>query len=341
MIYNPLSSGMSAMKCAMCGKETEYSICGECLSKRIEVIQIPNVIELTECSVCGNFRLDRWKSVDFYDALSHQFFRNALFYEEFELRNFEFEINEDRCLVKLWGDLRGHALKLEKEAKIRIKRVACEKCSRQSGGYYESIIQIRANKRKIREEEIKFIIDMIKSLLERESDNPRAFVTKIETKREGVDIYLGDKKIGEKISRSVAKSFGAEIKESKKIAGKRDGKDLYRFTYLIKFPEYLKGDVVEDNGVIAVVSNVEKKKALSIKNGKSINLKSPKLIARREDIFESYVVNLDDKTLEVIDPESYKVITIEKPEMEFSVGDKVYLVRYEDKVLAIHPSLIS
>jgi len=328
------------MKCAMCGKESEYSVCGECLSKRIEIVKIPNVIELTECSVCGSFRLDRWRNVDFYDALSRQFFRKALFHEEFELRDFEFKVSEDRCLVKLRGNLRGHALELEKETKIRIRRIACEKCSRQSGGYYESIIQIRANKRKIREEEIELVIDMMESLLKRESDNPKAFVTKIETKREGLDIYLGDKKIGEKISRSIAKSFGAEIKESKKIAGREDGRDFYRFTYLIKFPEYLKGDVVEDNGVIAVVSNVEKKKALSIKNGKTINLKNPKLVARRESISESYVVNLDENALEVIDPESYKVITVEKPEMEFSVGDKVYLVRYGDRVLAVHPSLI-
>ena len=327
------------MKCAVCGKETEYGVCGECLAKREEIVRIPDIIELTECSVCGSFRLDRWRRVDFYEALSHQLFKKALFHEEFELRDVEFDVREDRCVVKMRGNLRGDFLELERETRIRVRRIACEKCSRQSGGYYEAIIQIRAGNRAIREEEIENVVKSLESLLEKEADNPKAFVTKIETKREGLDIYLGDKKIGEKISRSFAKS-GAEVKVSRKIAGRRDGRDVYRFTYLIKFPEYLKGDVVEDNGVIAVVSNVEKKKALSIKNGRTINLRNPKLIARRGEIQKSYVVNLDENALEVIDPESYGVITIEKPEMEFSIGGEIYLVKCGDKVFGIHPSLM-
>ncbi len=331
---------MLAMRCALCGRESEYSICGECLSKKVELVATPNAIELIQCPICGSYRLNKWKRVDVYEALSYHFFKSAFFYDEFEIDDIDFRLEGNMCKVAIRGSLRGHRIDVEEVFKVKIKRIACEKCSRRSGGYYESVIQIRAKNRLLEDEEIYAVSRAIEDVIEKEADNPKAFVTKIEERKEGIDIYLGDKKIGEKVSRSIARNFGAEIKESKSIAGREDGRDFYRFTYLIKFPEYFKGDIIEENGVIAIVSNAKRKKALSIKDGKTINLRKPKLVARRDEISESYVVNLDESTLEVIDPESYNIVTVEKPEMSFAIGDKVYVVKRGEKIFAIHKSLV-
>ncbi len=328
------------MRCALCGEKSEYNICGKCLAKKIDLVILPNIIEITQCPSCGNYRLDKWRNVNFYEALSYHFFKKTQFYDEFEVKDVEFSGRRDLCFVLITGKLRGKNVEYRGDFKIRIKKISCQRCSRQSGGYYESIIQIRAKNRKLEDEEIEIVTKLIEKIIEREADNPKAFVTKIEEKKEGIAIYVGDKKIGEKISKSIARNLGAEIKESKKIAGREDGRDFYRFTYLIKFPEFFKGDIVEENGIIAVVSNVERKKALSIRDGKTINLRNPRLIARKSEIFESYIVNLDESTIEVIEPESYKTVTIEKPEMSFSIGEKVYLFKHGEKIFAVHSSLI-
>ncbi len=307
------------------------------------MVSFPSVVELTQCSRCGNFRLEKWREVSLFDAIEFHLYRALRIHPEFSVEAIDFvpvgdEIGRYRLTIE--GYVRDYFYVFESEFEVRLKKIACEKCSRQAGGYYEAILQIRADKRKLMQEEIDRIMDIVENAIDREKDNPKAFVSKIETRKEGIDIFLGDKSLGQKLSRIISRETGAETKESSKIAGRDDGRDFYRFTYLLRLPEFFEGDIVKDGDMIAVVRDVSKRKGYNIKTGRSIKLKKPILIARKNDLRESSVLNVDETTIEVLDPFTFKTELAEKPEMGLSVGDTVYVVKHGEKLIAIHPDLV-
>ncbi len=331
------------MKCASCGRESEYSVCGRCLAEKVKVVEIPSVIEILACSRCGRYKLDKWRRVGLSDAVSHNLSKTVSFHEDFWIESVEFHPVGDeigRYRIEVSGKLRDYAYSHSDSFEVRVKKIACKKCSMQAGGYYEAVIQIRADKREISDNELESILGLIYRETEREDTNPKAFISKLVEKKEGVDVYIGDKKLAQKITRQLTKIFGAELKESISIAGREDGRDLYRFTYLVRLPHYQKGDVVKDGEAIALVLNAEKKKAVDVYSGKGINLKSPSVIAKRDRLKTTYVLNVDRDVMEILDPESYESISVKKPDFDFQPGDAVYVAKGGDDVVVIHRSLV-
>ncbi len=103
---------------------------------------------------------------------------------------------------------------------IELKPTICPECSRMSGGYYEGIIQLRGNEKKIQK--------LAELLIEKLSK--RTFIAKSEEKEEGLDIYVGK-------SRAVVEVM-VLLKEktfiTKKLIGRSQGKRLYRTTFLLR-----------------------------------------------------------------------------------------------------------
>jgi len=331
------------MRCASCGRESEYTVCGRCLAEKVKVVEIPSVIEILACSKCGKYRLDKWRRVSLHDAISHHLSRTAGFHEDFRIESVEFRPVGDevgRYMIEVSGRIRDHSFSHSDYFEVRVRKIACKKCSMQAGGYYEAIIQIRADKREISENELESILGLIYRETEREDTNPKAFISKLVEKKEGVDVYLGDKKLAHKIARQLTKSFGAELKESSSIAGREDGRDLYRFTYLVRLPQYQTGDVVRDGETIAVVSNAEKKKAIDVYSGKGVNLKSPVVVSKKDRLKTTFVLNVDRDVMEILDPESYESVAVKKPDFDFQPGDTVYVVK-RGEIVVIHRSLVS
>ncbi len=331
------------MKCASCGRESDYSVCGECLSKSAELISIPPVVEIIQCPKCGDFRTDRWRQVTLEEAVGFNLLKEISIHDEFEIRDFHFYPVGDvigRYRFYVDGTVRDHFHHFETFFEVRLRKIACEKCSRQAGGYYEAILQIRADRRKLRDEEVKRIYDLVESSLLREKGNPKAFVTKIEERKEGIDIFIGDRNLGLKLSRIISKEMGAETKESSKIAGREDGRDFFRFTYLVRLPGFFRGDIVEDEGVVAVVRDVSRRKGYDIRTGKAVRLRDPAVIARKYELKESSVLNVDESTVEILDPFTYQTAIAEKPELTLKIGDRIYVARHGERLIAIHPDLV-
>ncbi|MBE8540533.1 NMD3-related protein [Geoglobus acetivorans] len=332
------------MKCAVCGKESEHPVCGKCLLERIEAVKIPPVVEITVCPKCDAKRLEKWKTISLEEAVEKVLEKETRIHEEVEVLDFSFQpfgLDETgKYQFTFYGKIRDHEFEYSSFFEVRLKKIACEKCSRQAGGYYEAIIQIRADNRELKDEELERIGEIIGAGMDKQRSHPKAFITKIEEKKEGIDIYMGDKKLAQKIARAILKELGGELSESSKIAGRQDGRDIYRFTYSVRLPEYFEGDIVEDDGRTAIVASVQKRKGVDIFTGRTINLKNPKVLVRKEDIMESYVVSADSSALEVLDPETYRYVCVRKPEFEFNAGDSVFVGKGEDQVFVIHKSLV-
>ncbi len=334
-------------RCPVCGKPVEGNLemCPECYAERREVFRLEDIIELVKCPRCEFFKVrGGWKDIPFEDALIEAVYASLRVIPEFEVEDVFISPlargEVGKYVVRLEGSLDGEFISVEKVAEVRVKREVCKRCSREAGGYYESIVQIRADSREISEEELEVVRGIIERVLERERENQKAFISKIVERREGIDYYFGDRNIGKKISRLIADELGGKIIESKKIHTRRDGQDVYRFTYAVRLPAYRKGDIVEENGKICVVTSQKLGKAVSLDSGETVNLRNPKLIARKKEVRESVVVNCDEFVVEVLHPITQEVVQAVKPKIDLKPGDTVFVVEYNDSVYVIPKELV-
>ena len=332
-------------RCPICGKPVEsLDICPECYAERRNVFEIDDIIELTRCPRCGFFKISgRWRDVSFEDALLEVVISKIRVIPEFDVERISVtpltrgEVG--KYSITLNGRMDDVELDVEKVVDVRVLSEVCWKCSREAGGYYEAIVQIRADNRKVSDEEIETVMEIIERILNKERENKKAFVSKIVERKEGIDFYFGDRNIGRKVSRTVIEELGGRIIESKKIHTRKDGRDVYRFTYAVRLPEYRKGDVVEEDGKICVVTSQRLGKAVSI-DGESIRLRNPKLIARREEIVETVVVGCDDFVVEILHPRTHEVVQVRRPKVNIKPGDTIFVVERDDSIYVIPKELV-
>ena len=126
--------------------------------------------------------------------------------------------------IEVTGLLKGKVKKTEKlETKIEIRKRLCKICGKVKGGYYEAIIQIRSDKK----ETVKEALKIVTKGIEKEG----GLITKIEEKN-GIDIYFTPKKIINKVIRKLPQV--KEMKKSYTLVTRKDGKNLYRNTILVR-----------------------------------------------------------------------------------------------------------
>jgi len=333
------------MKCAICGRESQKSICSKCYVERNEVIWIDSTINLTQCPRCGFFKLDRWRDVNYEKALEEELRSSLCIHSELKVTGIEiskdsFETDSPllrSMTVNVSGVLWGEKVKQSRTFTVRILKELCTKCSRKAGGYYESIVQVRAEDRSIGEDELKTAEEVVKAVIFREKENEKAFISKVVERREGIDYYIGDRNVGRKISKRIVEELGGVIKESKRISGRKDGRDIYRFTYSIRLPAYRRGDIVEKDGKLAVVTNPKLDKGISLETGEGMSLKKGRVVARKKDIAKSVVVDTDS-VVEILHPVTQKVVTARTP-VRLKPGDEVYVFEHKGRIHVIPKEL--
>ena len=329
-------------RCASCGSETEWDVCGRCYMKKYPIIGLDDVIRLKTCPKCGFYQIQgRWRNISFDEALDSELRRSLRIHEDFVVDEVELSpLSESTYSITLHGTFRDAPAEISRSFEVRIAKETCYKCSRISGGYYESILQLRADGRDLEEQEVQEAKKIVEMVLQKEIENPKAFVSKIVEKKDILDIYFGDRNLGRKISRMVAKELGGSMSESKKIAGRKDGVDFYRFTYSVRLPCYRAGDVVEAEGRILLVTNRKARKGVDVRTGESVMIRNARLLARREDIRESVVISGDEFVIDVLHPESGRVVTARKPAANLKPGDEVLVFTAGDEVIAIPKGLM-
>jgi nonsense-mediated mRNA decay protein 3 len=315
------------VRCIVCGKESKYKICGKCFSERNSLISLQK-FELEICSRCGNVKTRKgWIKLDLKKAIEERVLEEVRVFPDFNIEKIEIAGNT----ILFSGEIYGENVSVSAPLSYKIHRIACPRCSRESGGYYEAIVQIRAKGRGLREEEIRIINKIAQEVVELTSGE-KDFILKIEEKESGLDFYFGSKKIGEKFSRKVANELGGSVLTTRKLHTRIDGRDVYRFTYLVKLSEAEESDVVLKDGKICVVKNARLQKGIEILSGKSMNIEDSKMIAKRDSMAWGIITNLDEHVAEVMDS-SGRLFQVPKP-YGAEIGREVLIFEFEKKVYA-------
>ena len=242
------------MFCVECGKECELigPLCPECYSKKKVVVGLPQYIDVVQCSHCSSFLLDgRWAEAgSVKEAVEHAVERElqvpgGLHVEGTTVQLSEKDERTYEATVTVALTAQGHRFERELAATIRMKQGVCKECSKQKGSYYEAIIQLRGNDRSLPDEVEKATDRYVRKRIETmRANNREVFLTKVERVRGGVDFYVSIAQAARIVARELQDQHSAEFKESSSLWGLRDGRDVYRVTFLVRLPRFGAGDVI-------------------------------------------------------------------------------------------------
>jgi nonsense-mediated mRNA decay protein 3 len=365
------------MFCVECGREVDSEkalvggLCLECLAERAPLVRLPPVLDLVRCPTCGAVRdrgtwhlpgasKGRGRSNDGPEGDDEDArLRTAVS----ELAEGELEVmdegrlvsvglrvlQEDRnvFVVDVQADvaIAGGTVGQEASTRVRVRREACDVCSRRSGNYYEAIVQFRgARERPASERDLDEAVALAREESARmEAASRDAYVVKVERPRKGgLDLYMSTQSAGAQLARALATRFGASVSVSTTLVGRKLGKDVLRATHIVRLPDLRSGDyVLFDGELMRVLSATEKDALLEPAVGMGRRRKvshtdrtSLELVGPRDAVEEAVVVSSSPDEVQVLDPVTLQTVELRLPKGCAVTGrETVGVLRHEDRLL--------
>lgn len=339
--------------CPRCGKDTDTfydNVCRLCFIGEKKLIECPQVLSARFCPKCGSFfRKGKWQPEKDESEAIKECVKDALALKTpylntgNEARNIELLLSAEQLDYSRYNvhidakaEIKGLPVEASLDTEVRINWETCSACSRISGGYFEGIVQIRAERRLPTEEELgqcKSIAESVASQAQKKGDR-LAFIAKTVELHEGVDIYVGSKKLGKQICRAIMDTFGGKLIESPKLVGQKNGEDVYRITYALRLPEFVRGDIISADGkVIEVQSCGKRVSGIDLETGKRFienfsDIMEVKKLAQRKDAVSAVLIYDERNTIQVMHPDTYETIAIKRPEfLSAEPGDEIKIVK--------------
>ncbi|HVO77458.1 MAG TPA: NMD3-related protein, partial [Methanomassiliicoccales archaeon] len=251
--------------------------------------------------------------------------------------------NNYRVLMRPFIEYSDLTAEEELETTVRIKGAICPRCSKIVGNYYESIIQVRGRGRKLSERQKERYLEEIDRRVEAaKEENREMFVSKVEEVPGGLDFYLSSISLGKAISKELADRAGAEVKESSTLVTQKEGRDVYRVTYLVRLPSYMRGEVIMHKDVPHIVAQIAASttKLINLKTHEPVNVSNAdlyeaKVLGRREDILDAVVLTDSKREVQVMNPRTYATVEVRKPSGYAVKGETVRVFVHEDELFLI------
>ncbi|HUS74580.1 MAG TPA: 60S ribosomal export protein NMD3 [Methanothrix sp.] len=341
--------------CPRCGLPTVDGLCRQCTLERTKLVSCPGQVEVVICSVCGSQQAKgKWQLPDnrSLEELAHQAAMDALLLHkelvepkiEFDLR----KVGATRYLSKINinGSFKGQSISEQCEILVRIKLVACDRCSRMAGKYFQSTVQLRGNiVRSMTPQEIEECKKMARDMADSgyHGGDQLSFIQEMKEVKGGLDIVLGSTQLGRRMARAFVERFGGKLLETAKLVGKKDSRNVYRSTLLVRFPRLKRGDIVSFRGSLFSVAGFDGKTTLisSLREGRRSamseeNSETMEILGNKADALVATVISKDDDVLEIMDPETYRAVLAARPrDLKVEPGEEVKVVRTADGFIVL------
>lgn len=345
---------MTNQFCPKCGKETDEfcgKVCKECFVEKQVLMECPLVIPIKTCPTCGSFlRKGKWLFSE--DAVENilNCVRDSITIEP-QAENVELFLTPKKLHesmyhvgIEMKADINGVEIEAETKTEVRVRKESCLTCNRIAGGYFEGIVQLRAEKRLPTKDELKKGRKIAHDLAGRSQDkgDRLAFISKTLTLDEGIDFYVGSTKLGTQICRAVIEVFGGKYTESPSLVGQKDGVDVYRVTFALRLPEFVRGDIVSVNDRVIEVQIFGKHvRGIDLETGKKIMEPADRIgdiikLGSASDAVLTVLVTDEGSTIQVLDPETYESVTIKKPEyLSDKAGSEINIIKTKKGIFVL------
>jgi len=233
------------MFCVECGRDgpTVEGLCVDCFRKRNPIVRPPDAIDAVVCVDCGRIETEGgWVRVDLEVAIP-TLLRDRVPTDPRATRVTFTHVSRAEDAANFGLAVKAVARVSDVEVvesfrtRLRVKQGLCPTCNRRRSNYYEGILQVRAQERPLTEEERGRLVSFVQSAVaKRSTKGEEVFVTKVEDVRGGADVYLSSNTVARAIARELADAFRGTVGSSPKLFGRKNGKDLYRVTYVVRVP---------------------------------------------------------------------------------------------------------
>ena len=346
------------MFCPGCGRSDQElfeGLCRTCFIKDISLLEIPDKIEIIICAHCESvLRQGKWYDQDLneeetiYNTIISNIIVNK-YAENVEICVEEVTVKGSniKCLVHVQAKVMGEIVKQEYDLGVKLIKKVCPECSKYASGYYEAVIQIRAQKRFPSTKEVKKIDQIISNQIDRLANkNKMAYVSERLVLKEGIDYYIGSYKVSKKLVNALKEEFGGVVKESPRLMGKdkSTGKDLFRIWISFRLPNFHAGDFIKYDNTIGQLTSVNGRKIRfkemdtgQISSIQWRDYKKIEVAAKKEDIKETTLTAKTPTSIQILDPDDYQPVEIDiTPEtQDIEVGELVWVVKIMDRLYIV------
>ncbi|AIF68698.1 nonsense-mediated mRNA decay protein [Palaeococcus pacificus DY20341] len=240
-----------------------------------------------------------------------------------------------------------HELQIEfheesKEVVVYVRQTVCPRCQKFLGGYFEAILQVRAEGRELSKEERDEIANLVQEKVDEIMKRDRmGFIQDTVEKDEGLDFYMGSTKAARKLAQAIKDRYGGSISEAYQLIGqdRLRSKPVQRASISIRLPKFVKGDIVGDkNGNIYRVEGLDGRGINLInlathksehKDWKSVKRDEMDLVEHEKS--EAMVTSLTPNEVQFMDMKSYETFEIEKPKLELQEGEVYKLLKIKGR----------
>ena len=343
------------MFCPECGstdKEMIGDVCIDCFLKEFQMIEIPKNIDIQICSHC-NSKLEEGKWIDEFipeeEIIYRALERNIKIADEVSNEIINLEIDQIKgtiadCFVEVTGEVHGVQIEETHETQVKIRKTVCPTCSKVQAGYYETVIQFRADRREIKPEEYAKADEVVeRTLIKQSKVDKLAYCPQIAKLKEGYDYYIGSFKTGKKVAEALKEEFGGIIKESPRLISedKSTGRGLYRIWISVRIPEFEISDFIRYDNKIMQIKSISKNSfvGVEISTDKKHNIpmkhmEDIELVKKASDIETTSIISKSPQYLQILDPVDYSAVDLDMKEefADLNVGEEVKLIRLDGYV---------
>ncbi|MDR2545769.1 MAG: hypothetical protein LBD03_09625 [Methanobrevibacter sp.] len=333
------------MFCYLCGKSEVLmdGLCKNCYPKQYHILTVPSNISVKICAHCNAKFFDgKWVDANLiqeeiiYRAIEESIIVNPSSKNPvIDMNIIQIRGTIAESVVEATDIVCGVEVYETHDINVRLNKGVCPTCSKRNSNYYEAVIQLRSQMKKIddkKKDEIDVFID--KYLDKLYIKDKLAYVSQRVEIKEGVDYYIGSLKSARKLSSAIQENFGGVITESERLVTKnRDtGKNIFRVWIAIRLPSFFVGDFIEFEDKIAKILNFDRKKVsvLELNDNSVINifwnkLDGIKTLKSSFDVEKSSVMSKSPTILQILDPKTYEVVDfpISQDIENYSIGDEV------------------
>jgi nonsense-mediated mRNA decay protein 3 len=212
--------------CPRCGEETDRlygdkkKLCADCYPDKNDLLEIPDKVEITVCSVCGRMRKSgEW--IEEYTVQEQLGAKFAEFYEDDVEMELQFWEEDDQMYVRV------HAHKGEisdfYDTRVNFNNDQCPDCSKFQGGFYKVKMQLRGDA------DLQPISDSIADkAAEITNQNRKDFLSNINKTDHGFDFFISTERMAKQILQMLRDSYEPDIKRSYELLGEENGERVYR-----------------------------------------------------------------------------------------------------------------
>jgi nonsense-mediated mRNA decay protein 3 len=241
----PAESTEFCVVCGATGRALTEGVCASCAADRIALVTAPERGVVVICPHCGARKVGaRWERVGAGPLLTAEDLTPFLrVHAEAGLREVHWEetaatgtVRELTATIRV--RFRGTERDLRVPISVRTEHQTCLECSRRSGRYYTAVVQLRGGLERGHEKApaLRGRLESTWSaiLSEARSDWRRA-VSWQEGLPEGWDVFFTNTLAARSIVRLAKQRFGASVKESASLFGRKNGQEIYRVTFCLRF----------------------------------------------------------------------------------------------------------